>query len=96
MNFLNQKQRQLDKVEYYLAQLTLVVAAICGEELDVEDVLIKWDAEPQPLETVTLSPEELALTLARNLGAIIIDNRGKNHGKDGTSGNACGIPDREC
>lgn len=96
MNFLNQKQRQLDKVEYYLAQLTLVVAGICGEELDVEDVLIKWDAESEPAETTIVSPEALALALARNLGAIIIDNRGKNHGKNGTGGNACGTPDREC
>lgn len=83
-------------MEYYLTQLTLVVASICGEELDVEDVLIKWDAEPQPAKTVTLPPEGLALALARNLGAIIIDNRGVNHGKESTGGNACGIPDREC
>lgn len=95
INFLNQKQRQMDKTEYYLAKLILEVAAICGEELEVEDVLINWDAASEPERTATLPPLSLALALARNLGAVIIDNRENDHGKNGTSGNACCITDCE-
>ena len=94
INYIDQKQRQLDKVEYYLAQLTLTVAKICGNGLDPEDVLIDWDAGESA--TAKLPPEELALMLGRNLGAVIIDKReGKENGKDGINGDAGSISDRE-
>lgn len=95
INYIDQKQRQLDKVEYYLAQLTLTVAKICGNDLDPEDVLIDWDAGEESA-TAKLPPEELALLLGRCVGAVIIDKReGKENGKDGDSGDAGSLPDRE-
>lgn len=94
INYIDQKQRQLEKIEYYLAQLTITVAKICGNDLDPEDVLIDWDAGESA--TAKLPPVELALLLGRSLGAVIIDKRGeKGNGKDGTSGDAGSISDRE-
>lgn len=95
INYIDQKQRQLEKIEYYLAQLTITVAKICGNDLDPEDVLIDWDAGEESA-TAKLPPEELALLLGRSLGAVIIDKRGrKENGKDGTNGDAGRISDRE-
>lgn len=95
INYIDQKQRQLEKIEYYLAQLTITVAKICGNDLDPEDVLIDWDAGEESA-TAKLPPEELALLLGRSMGAVIIDKReGKENGKDGTNGDAGSISDRE-
>ena len=94
INYIDQKQRQLEKIEYYLAQLTITVAKICGNDLDPEDVLIDWDAGEESA-TAKLPPEELLL-LGRCLGAVIIDKRGgKENGKDGTSGDVGSISDCE-
>lgn len=66
-------------MEYYLAQLTVVVAKVVGMDLEAEEVLIDWDAveNGDADGPAKIPPEELALALARGVGAIIIDNRGK-------------------
>ena len=79
INYLDVKQRRLEKVEYYLAQLTMVVSKIAGMDLEAEEVLIDWDAveKGDTDGPAKIPPAELALALARGVGAIIIDNRGK-------------------
>lgn len=79
INYLDIKQRRLEKVEYYLAQLTVVVSKIVGMDLEAEEVLIDWDAveKGDADGPAKIPPAELALALARGVGAIIIDNRGK-------------------
>ena len=73
--YLAEKQKNVEKVEYYLAQLTVVILGLFGGEVDVRDLLIDWDATVE--KTFKIGMEELAIAYANGVGAEIIDKRRK-------------------
>nr|DAF26856.1 MAG TPA: Minor tail protein T [Caudoviricetes sp.] len=76
--YLAEKQKNIEKTEYYLAQLTATVLCLFGGDVDVEDLLIDWEAGSG--EPVKIEMDELALNYARGVGAIIVDKRKQVHG----------------
>lgn len=76
--YFSEKQKNIEKTEYYLAQLTAAVLCLFGGDVDVEDLLIDWEAGSG--EPVKIEMDELALNYARGVGAIIVDKRKQVHG----------------
>lgn len=72
--YLAEKERRREKLEYYFTELILLLGSFHGVEIDPEEVLIDWNAEEKE-PAAPPDPLALALALARNLGAIVIDNR---------------------
>lgn len=75
-SFFEAREKRRDKIEIYLARLTYFVANMWGENMDADDVFIKWD-ESAPAK---VNEEDLMMALAYGLGAKIIDNRKKQDG----------------
>lgn len=75
-SFFEAREKRRDKIEIYLARLTYFVANMWGENMDADDVFIKWD-ESAPTK---VNEEDLMMALAHGLGAKIIDNRKKQDG----------------
>lgn len=71
--FLEEHERKIEKLDYYFTRLCVLLGAFHGVEIEPEDVLIFYEKSAEP--PAALEPVTLALTLARNLGAIVIDNR---------------------
>lgn len=77
-SFFEAREKRRDKIEIYLARLTYFVANMWGENMDADDVFIKWDEDDKPQDNLT--QEQLMFALAHGLGAKIIDNRKKQDG----------------
>ena len=73
--YLAEKERRREKLEYYFTELILLLGSFHGVEIDPEEVLIDWDISGEAEPPHAPDPLTLALALARNLGAIVIDNR---------------------
>lgn len=90
--FFENRLKRRDKLEYYLAQLTMYCATFFGADVDAEELFIDWDGEAA--KPVEMEPREMAMLLAGAFGAEIVDLRGERSDGKSINGNADRVSDR--
>nr|DAO57221.1 MAG TPA: Minor tail protein T [Caudoviricetes sp.] len=69
--YLDGKQRKREKIEYYFAELIVMLGAFHGADIDIDDVLLDWEAEADS-PAAAPDPVELGYAMARSFGAMIV------------------------